>query len=95
MKKLFPTLFLALFLFITSIGFGQASATAPFSATYITVNGSESVWAFGEGGSHGKGVYQQFNGWNFIDYNLAEGVIAAHSTYGDIHIVNNKGEVKE
>ncbi|NOQ73220.1 MAG: hypothetical protein GQ574_14530 [Crocinitomix sp.] len=93
MRQLFPALLLALLLIISTAGFSQASA--PFSVNYITVNGSGSVWAFGEGGSHGKGLYYQFNGWNFIAYNIAEGVKAAHSTYGEIHIINNKGEVKE
>ncbi|MFT5820472.1 MAG: hypothetical protein ACI8ZM_001714 [Crocinitomix sp.] len=92
-KQLLPALSLALFLIFSTLDFGQA--TAPFSANYITVNGAGAVWAFGEGGSHGKGLYYQFNGWKFIEYNLAEGVKAAHAEYGEIHIVNNKGEVKE
>jgi ankyrin repeat protein len=93
MKLFLSTACLSLLLIISSLGFSQV--TAPFSVNYICVNGSGSVWAFGEGGSNGKGLYYQFNGWNFIDYNIAEGVKAAHSTYGEIHIVNGKGEVRE
>lgn len=93
MKELFSKLIFLYFLGISPWCFGQV--TAPFSANYITVNGAGAVWAFGEGGSHGKGLYYEFNGWNFISYNLADGVIAAHSTYGEIHIVNSKGEVRE
>lgn len=92
MKPFLPTVFITLILFISQFSFSQASA--PYSVNYIAVNGS-GIWAFGEGGSHGKGLYYQFNGWNFIEYNIAEGVIAAHSTSGEIHIINNKGEVKE
>ncbi len=90
-----PFFSLTIFLVLTNLGFSQVSSTAPFSADYISVNQAGSVWAFGNGAQHGKGLYYDFNGWKFVEYNLTDGVKAASSVYGEILIVNNSGNIKE
>ncbi len=94
MKKNIHLIVLSIFTLFATVVNAQTSTTAPYTSTYACVNGSGLVWTFGEG-KEGKGLYNNFNGWNFIQYNLAEGIKAASAGYGEILIVNNAGEIKE
>ncbi len=71
----------------------EVSTTAPYTSNFMCINGSGLIWSFGDG-PNGKGLYNSFNGWNYIKYDTPEDVISAYSSYGNILIATSKGEVK-
>ncbi len=71
----------------------EVSTTAPYSCNYMCINGAGLIWNFGDG-PNGKGLYNSFNGWNYIKYDNPGDVISAYSSYGNIMIATSDGKVK-